>query len=81
MSPPVVPLDVAVASQDAVPGLQLATQHVQEVSGEVASSVVDLTHYDVSGALRSERGNVEVTNHVLLIPPKKTLYFSRFITT
>lgn len=61
MSPLVVSLDVAVASQDAIPGLQFTTQQVQEFRGEVASSVVDLTHYDISGPLGRKRANVEVT--------------------
>lgn len=86
VSPLVVSLDVAVASQDAVPGLQFTTQQVQEFRGEVASSVVDLTHYDVSGPLGRKRANVEVTEggksaksnnfcvctkHVLLISGKR----------
>lgn len=86
VSPLVVSLDVAVASQDAVPGLQFTTQQVQEFRGEVASSVVDLTHYDISGPLGRKRANVEVTEggksaksnnfcvctkHVLLISGKR----------
>lgn len=48
MPPFVEPLDVVVASQKAVAGLQSAAQQGQEVVGEVAPPVVDLTHYNVS---------------------------------
>lgn len=48
--PPLVePLDVAVAPEDAVAGLQSARQQAEEVGGQVAPPVVDLPHDDVSG--------------------------------
>lgn len=55
MPPFVEPLDVVVASQEAVPGLQLPPQEAQQVAGKVAPPVVDLTHDDVSGALGTQR--------------------------
>jgi len=49
--PPLVePLHVAVAAQDTIAGLQLATQQGQEVTGKVASPMVNLTHDDVSAS-------------------------------
>lgn len=49
MPPFVEPLDVAVALEDAVAGLQSTQQQVEEVAGQMAPPVVDLPHYDVSG--------------------------------
>lgn len=46
----VEPLDVVVASQDAISRLQFTPQQVQEVTGKMAPPVVDLAHYYVSGA-------------------------------
>lgn len=55
--PPLVEsLDVVVASQEAVSGLQFTPEQVQEVTGQVAPPVVDLTHNDVSGPLRMNGG-------------------------
>lgn len=51
VSPFVEPLDVAVASQEAVSRLQFAPQQVQEVIWKMASSMVDLAHYNVPGPL------------------------------
>lgn len=45
----VKPLDVVVASKEAVARLQFTSQQVQEVSGEMAPPVVDLAHDYVSG--------------------------------
>lgn len=56
VSPFVEPLDVAVASQEAVSRLQFAPQQVQEVIWKMAPSVVELAHYNVSGPLGSSRG-------------------------
>lgn len=50
--PPLVEsLDVAVAFEDAVAGLQLRQQQAEEVGGQVAPPVVDLAHYNVPGPL------------------------------
>lgn len=56
VSPLVEPLDVVVAAQEAVSGLQFPPQQVQEVTGEVAPPVVDLPHYNVSGPLGASGG-------------------------
>lgn len=49
--PPLVePLDVVVASQEAISGLQFPPEEAQEVSGEMSPPVIDLTHYDVPGS-------------------------------
>lgn len=48
MSPFVEPLDVAVASQETVTGLEFTPQQGQEVIGKMAPPVVDLTHDNVS---------------------------------
>lgn len=56
MPPFVEPLDVVVASQEAVSGLQFTPEDVQEVTRKVAPPVVDLAHYNVSGALGAHRG-------------------------
>ncbi len=61
MPPFVEPLDVVVAPQEAISGLQFTPDQVQEVTGEMAPPVVDLAHYNVSGPLGTLRGNVEVT--------------------
>lgn len=57
--PPFVePLDVVVASQKAVSGLQFTPQEVQEVTGKMAPPVVDLAHYNVSGPLGEHIGEI-----------------------
>lgn len=56
----VEPLDVVVASQDAISRLQFTPQQVQEVTGKMAPPVVDLAHYNISGTLGTHRGNVYV---------------------
>ena len=52
VSPLVEALDVVVATQEAVPWLQFSPQQGQEVVGEVAPPVVDLTHYNVPATYR-----------------------------
>ena len=49
MPPFVESLDVVIAAQEAVSGLQFTTQKVQEVAGKMTPPVVDLAHYNVSG--------------------------------
>lgn len=49
MPPFVEALDVAVASQNAIARLQFPHQQAEEVAGQVAPPVVDLSHYNVSG--------------------------------
>lgn len=49
MPPFVESLDVAVASENAIAGLQFPHQQAEEVAGQMAPPVVDLSHYDVSG--------------------------------
>ena len=46
--PLVEPLHVVVASQQTVSRLQFTSQDGEEVTGQVASPMVDLTHHDVS---------------------------------
>lgn len=41
--------DVAVASENAIAGLQSTQQQVEEVAGQVAPPVVDLAHHNVPG--------------------------------
>lgn len=51
MSPFVESLDVAVALENPIAGLQFTQQQVEEVAGQMAPPVVDLPHYNVSGPL------------------------------
>lgn len=51
VSPFVESLDVAVALENPIAGLQFTQQQVEEVAGQMAPPVVDLPHYNVSGPL------------------------------
>lgn len=42
-------LDVAVAFENSIAGLQFAQQQVEQITGQVAPPMVDLAHYNVSG--------------------------------
>lgn len=49
MPPFVESFNVAVASENTIAGLQFTQQQVEEVAGQMAPPVVDLSHYNVSG--------------------------------